>query len=167
MLKVHRVKECILARTNEIDGNSSVMLNHGVYGVFGTIWMFSVSLLFPYPFVVHYISIDFETSSSQQLSVWWQYHTYTIDRCICVWIGKRWCILLYWRFIDGLTSHNAIQLNGKSCHMFDFTDSVGLTWLMQNILHVTHIHMLLCTTYVTYYVLINKSKCWEMREIER
>lgn len=49
MLKVHRVKECILARTNEIDGNSSVMLNHGVYRVFGAIWMFSAGLPFPIP----------------------------------------------------------------------------------------------------------------------
>lgn len=70
-------------------------------------------------------------------------HTYSV--CIC--IGKRWCILLYWRFIDGLTSHNAIQLSGKSCHifLFDFTDSLGLSWLMQNISHVAHTHAGVCT----------------------
>lgn len=28
VLKLHRVQECILAKTNENDGNSSVMLNH-------------------------------------------------------------------------------------------------------------------------------------------
>lgn len=83
-------------------------------------------------------SIDYIDGNNGRGSSWsnttrqqqWQWQRLRQQQyCIC--IGKRGCIRLYWCFIDGLTSHNVIQLSGKSCHifLFDFTDSkwFGLT----------------------------------------